>query len=64
MFGNHDYDVAVKIAAEKSKELNKECTVIPCGNEAPGKYTIGVPIKVMSGTEFEQHLLGKLGKKR
>lgn len=57
MFGNHDYDAAVKLAADKSKELGKKCVVVPCGDEAPGRFTIGIPIKATSFEEFKQSIL-------
>ena len=62
MFGNHDYKTAVKIAAEKQKELNKNTTVFPSEDE-PGLYTIGIEIKAITGAEFKQRLLDRLGKK-
>lgn len=48
MFGNHSYAKAIKLAKRKSKELGKECTVLPAeekdadGNEL---WTIGVPVR-------------------
>lgn len=50
-FGNHDFETAVKIAAEKEKELGRGCKVFPSEDE-PGKFTIGIEIKAMSGLDL------------
>ena len=59
MFGNHDIETALKIADEKTKELGVTCAVFPCGDEAPGLYTIGVPIPTISGQKLEELLKRK-----
>jgi hypothetical protein len=59
MFGNHDYEAAVRLAAEKAKELGRSCTVFP-SEEEPGKFTIGVAIKATSGAEFLDRIKAKL----
>jgi len=63
MFGNHDYQTAVKIAAEKSKESGKEHIVVNAlgdnGKPLKGLYTIGVPIEATSFEEIKAILSGK-----
>jgi hypothetical protein len=65
MYGNHTYRAAVKIAAEKTKELGKECVVIPAigddNHVLPDLFTIGVPIEGLNGAAFNQMLRSKLG---
>ena len=56
MFGNHAFEVALRIANEKSIELGKECIPIPNDD---GTWTIGVPIKALTGAEFKKKLLGQ-----
>jgi hypothetical protein len=58
MFGNHNYNKAVKLAAKKSKELGKKCAVFPSEDE-PGKFTIGVPIKATTVGELIESLKAK-----
>jgi hypothetical protein len=55
MFGNHTYEEAVKLAASKEKELGRKCTVFPSDDE-PGKFTIGVEVKAISGADFIKRL--------
>lgn len=57
MFGNHDYETAKKIALEKSKELGEECVVLPADED--GKFTIGRPLKAISGAELIARITGK-----
>lgn len=60
MFGNHKLEDAERIAREKSKELNKECTVFPVFDDNGSQmeqdgaplYTIGIRIKALTGDEF------------
>lgn len=63
MFGNHNYDDAVKIAEQKTRETGEHHIVMEV-EESPGLYTIGVPVKAYSGEEFIAMLKGKINEHR
>lgn len=61
MFGNYkNYDDAVKVAEEKTKELGRKCIVIESDDE--DSYTIAMEIKKTSFEEFMNKLAAKHGK--
>lgn len=62
MYGNHDYETASRIAAEKTSETGKTHTALPSQDD-PNLYTIGVEIKGISGKEFKANLLKRLTEK-
>lgn len=55
MFGEHDYDKAKAIAAEKEIELGRKCVVLP-GIEDPKKWTVGVAVNATTSQEFIDNL--------
>lgn len=60
MFGNHTADKIEAVVAAKSKELGKTCIAVLVDETGPNGeelYTVGVPIKGISGKEFKEHLL-------
>jgi hypothetical protein len=58
-FGEHTYEEAVKLAASKTKELGRKCTVIPAEAKpggTPGLYTIGIEVKMMTGADLVKRI--------
>jgi hypothetical protein len=57
MFGNHDYKTARRIADAKTLETGKPHTVLPSPDKK-GKWTIGAPIKALSGSDLFKRITG------
>jgi len=61
VFGDHTLEEAKRIAVAKSLELGQRCIVV-ASDDAPGLYTIGVPVKSLSGADFIKQLKERIRK--